>query len=466
MVESTGWRANDLKNSQRVKGWIVLFLVCGFPLLTFKSANAGEEHYTNIVVGERPAGLGGAYTAVADDSSGLYYNPAGVVYGAGKNLSVSTNGFYASLTTYDNAIGNHSWVRTSSILVPNFFGVTQPLGPGVLGFSYAVPDSVLEDQDQIFDKPTSRYTTFAINFNKEDNSYNAGPSYSMQLGPNFAVGVTLYLHHRNKQVINNLFLTKDNGKNIWQNTYLETEEYGSRPLLGIMWTPAQGKFSFGLAISKTTIYWSPTAFQQVYKEGLSATDQTNLKENLESLYGGPGLPVPWSQDTLISVLQLLGYKLEDGVLTAENRTKSTLQRDMPTRLAVGVAWFPTASLLLSCDYVYFSETKEVKELSINKKKPVSNFSIGMEYYLADTWAFRAGAYNDQTNTYPVGENGSDEHVDLYGLSMSLTHFSKGTSLSAGFSYGFGTGQAQKGNEPVANADIKSILMYLGSSVSY
>ncbi|MDH5542874.1 MAG: hypothetical protein OEY64_07915 [Nitrospinota bacterium] len=460
-------RAHALIDSKKVNiGGIGALLLFCFTFSAFIPAFAGEEHYTNIVVGERPAGMGGAYTAISDDSTGLYYNPAGVIYGAGKNLNVSTNGFYASLTTYENAIGNQSWVRTSSILLPNFFGITQPLGPGVLGFSYAVPDSVLEDQDQIFERPTSRYDVFAINFNKEDSSYNAGPSYSMQVTPTLSIGLTLYLHHRNKQVINNLFLTKTNKKNIWQNTYLETEEYGSRPLLGIMWTPAEGKFSFGMSISKTTVYWSPTAFQQVYKEGLSEEELTILKSNLETAYGGPAFPVPWSQDTLTTVLSLLGYRLDNDILTREIRTKSTEQRELPTKIALGIAWFPNNALLISFDYNYYSETKGNKELSINPKIAVSNYSIGMEYYLADTWALRAGAFNDMTNTYPVGQEGSDEHIDLYGLSASLTHFSKGTSLSAGFSYGFGAGQAQKGNEPIADANMNSILLFLGSSVAY
>ena len=40
-------------------------------------AAADEDHYNNIIIGDRPAGMGGAYTAISDDPSGLYYNPAG-----------------------------------------------------------------------------------------------------------------------------------------------------------------------------------------------------------------------------------------------------------------------------------------------------------------------------------------------------------------------------------------------------
>ncbi|RYZ71254.1 MAG: hypothetical protein EOP09_04915 [Proteobacteria bacterium] len=45
--------------------------------LSGASAYADQFHYHNLVVGERAMGLGGAFTAVADDASAIVYNPAG-----------------------------------------------------------------------------------------------------------------------------------------------------------------------------------------------------------------------------------------------------------------------------------------------------------------------------------------------------------------------------------------------------
>ena len=42
-------------------------------------ALADDGHYQNFLVGERAAGMGGAFTAIANDPSGTYYNPAGLV---------------------------------------------------------------------------------------------------------------------------------------------------------------------------------------------------------------------------------------------------------------------------------------------------------------------------------------------------------------------------------------------------
>ena len=57
-------------------------------------SQADPYHYNNMLIGERATGLGGAYTAIADDPSGLYYNPAGIVYSLGSKLSASMNTFY------------------------------------------------------------------------------------------------------------------------------------------------------------------------------------------------------------------------------------------------------------------------------------------------------------------------------------------------------------------------------------
>ena len=61
-------------------------------ILAFSTAAwADSYHYKNLIVGDRASGMGGAYTAISDDPSGLYYNPAGIVYSQGTNVSASAN---------------------------------------------------------------------------------------------------------------------------------------------------------------------------------------------------------------------------------------------------------------------------------------------------------------------------------------------------------------------------------------
>ena len=128
-------------------------------------------------------------------------------------------------------IGGNGWERNSSSLLPNFFGITQPLGKFQFGFSYAVPDSIQENQNQVFDgsfptrlgSPANRYI---INFNNEDTTYNFGPSLAVEVNSKLAAGMTLYLHHRSKQTILNQMITLQDGRFEWTNQYIELVERG------------------------------------------------------------------------------------------------------------------------------------------------------------------------------------------------------------------------------------------------
>jgi uncharacterized membrane protein YecN with MAPEG domain len=66
---------------------VVLLLGC---VLT-AGVTADEYHFVNTFVGDRAAGMGGAYTAIADGPEGMYYNPAGLAFAPTNYVSVSTN---------------------------------------------------------------------------------------------------------------------------------------------------------------------------------------------------------------------------------------------------------------------------------------------------------------------------------------------------------------------------------------
>ena len=66
-------------------------------LLVGASAQADPTHRTGVLVGERAAGMGGAFTALADDGSAGHYNPAGLVALPGDSFSLSASlyGYHA-----------------------------------------------------------------------------------------------------------------------------------------------------------------------------------------------------------------------------------------------------------------------------------------------------------------------------------------------------------------------------------
>lgn len=74
-------------------------------LVGVSSARAEDTNYQNYVLGGRAVGLGGAFTALADDPSGILYNPAGLVDALEPSLQVSTNLYGVEVTSSGDVFG-------------------------------------------------------------------------------------------------------------------------------------------------------------------------------------------------------------------------------------------------------------------------------------------------------------------------------------------------------------------------
>jgi long-subunit fatty acid transport protein len=433
--------------------WLT-FTVC-WALFTANFAAADDFHYANLLVGDRASGMGGAYTAISDDATGLYFNPAGIAYASVRSFSASVNAYYENDKTYKNVIGGKGWSRSSSSLLPNYFGVVQPLGRFKIGFSYAVPDSIMEDQSQTFGSldlnasiqplnPGVRISSYIINFNNENNVYNIGPSIATEITDNFSTGLTLYYYQRKTLWILNQIIKTTNDGFEQTNQYYHANEKGIRPILGFMWAPVNS-VSIGLALSKVFITSSSIDFQSSYVRENIFTSPTNSSE--KSLPGDPNNPSGSSDD----------------------------KRKTPKQISLGIAWFPSASLLLTTDINYFS-VKSVGDIVSFKGhadsgiEDVVNIALGTEYYFTRNWALRAGLYTDYANTPEVQTGGinQNEHIDLYGGTMSISHFTRNTSVTLGGGLTLGSGKAQilSGRTDIQTVDSKGWMLFLASSYSY
>lgn len=395
-------------------------------LLSAATSLADEFHYNNILVGDRASGMGGAYTAVSDDPGGMYYNPAGIAYTTGKSLSASVNAYSVSNRTYKGVIGGQDWTRTSSTLLPNFFGVIQPVGRFKLGFSYAVPDSNQEDQDQKYLFGDSGLT-HVINFNNKNDTTLFGPSVAVQVSDALSIGTTIYVHKRSTEATLNNSLLADSGNGYnWVNQYIESDEWGLRPIVGLMWSPAD-KVSVGLSAMKTFIL-SSEALVQMTSTSNSSAFPTRVYDSYKD------------------------------------------KRSYPYQLAVGIAFFPDSSLLVSGDLSYSTSYEYTFLNNRNKREAVINVAVGAEYYLNKNWAIRGGVFTDYANTPKIVADTSNqfEHVDLFGGSLTVSHFAKSSSISFGGSYKFGSGKAKinGGLNGVQDVTADNWTMFLSSSYSY
>ncbi len=441
-------------------------------LATSMGAAGDEYHYNEMLIGDRAAGMAGAYVAIADDPTGLYYNPAGTVYSGKSSLSASMNAINISRTEYKNVLGNNDWIRTSSALIPNFFGVTQPLGPGTVGFSYAVTDAVLEDQDQTFPDIPNPGAKFTINFNNQDTSYNLGPSYAMTITPRLAVGLTLYGYIRQRQMIFNqmfqdlsdpVYVLDGNGKRIadsnspygyqvetepgtgatvmreteqWENQYLQIEEYGIRPLLGVMWSPLD-KLSLGLAVSKIQLLYANSS-QQV--------------SCYSSDYDGAGLD---ANDNPVGLCRLNRVSRVTAI--------SNEKRRFPWAVNLGAAYFADERLIVSgAGWIYQGMN--------GQSEPLINLALGLEYYLTGRIAARLGAYTNNANTPELqpGRINQAENVNFKGISFSLSHFTRTSSITLGISAARGRGKAQMINNIPSIQEVEAFTVagFMSAGYSY
>lgn len=427
---------------------------------------ADQLHYNNMLIGDRAAGMGGAYVAISDDPSGMYYNPAGLAYSMGSKLSASMNAFQYNKTDYKGALGGKDWTRTSSVLVPNFFGITQPLAGGYAGFSYAVTDAALEDQDQTFPDTPSVGTTFTINFNNQDTTYNIGPSFAFEIGDHWAVGLTMYGYYRTQERIfsqtaldltdpdytitggnrtvdpadSTKYLMNSTGTvntDLWQTEYQAITEIGARPMLGIMWSPVE-KLSFGVSLSQVVLLSSERKTQ--------ATCYTT----------------DWDAIAVDETNNVVGLCKYDQVSRAT--TTSNLKRAFPWQVDVGGAYFANSQLIVS-------GSMSVYQALYGLSTPLINYALGAEYYVTGQWAIRVGGYTNLANTPTIkaGFDGQPDHVDMFGGTFSVTNFTRNSSISVGVNVTAGTGQAQvvgDGQGSVQDVEMLSASGFLSTSYSY
>lgn len=403
-------------------------LISVFVLVLSSTCSLADEfHYINSNVGDRASGMAGAYTAVSDDSAGCYYNPAGLALAPGNKFSASVNAINTSTKTYKGIFTGVSgekmdWDQESFSLMPNYFGIIQKFGPGMVGFSYASPDSFDRQQEQSFSNiasgsigTISRYT---INMNDFDKVYLFGPSYAQSINSSLSFGATLYYYYRDTQIITNQFIEAANGDEYIINNYQTKTEYGLQPIIGVLWEPVD-TIALGLSFSKRLITDSDSEIQTIANSGADFT------------------LTPW---------------------TSKEKAK------MPLVTSLGVAWFYSPSFLLSADLKYFEK--------IDGKEDVLNVAIGTEYYINDSIALRCGAYTDIANTQEIpsslqpGDN-YDENFDIYGTSGSITFFSKKSSITLGFVYSFGSGESQPfNNTSVYDVEYNNLSINLSTSFNY
>jgi len=388
-----------------------IFIFSLFIFYPTASVIADPSHYKELLVGDRAASMGGAFTAVADDASGTYHNPAGLVYGSKDSMSGISNSSHFVSNKYDNAVEGEALEQEGWRYLINFASYTKRIGKIIYGLSYLLDDSTVIQQDQEFEND------FIYTKRGDDRTYKYGPSIAFQLGDRLSFGSTFYYFQRiYEQQTNQIKNTNDSeSTHSFENNF--GLELGLNLNVGLMWSPADS-IALGLQVSKTSF--------------------THTLDTLQTAIKSAG------SDTIVY------NKVVDGT-----------PRETPLETKLGIAWFPSSYLLISGNFDYFSIEDENKE-------NVLNLSLGVEYFLNEKHVVRAGIFtNNDNDKAPSASTTSVEKTDMQGVTLGYSIFNGPTMISLGSVWSVGRGKAQVNpDDPSAIQDsFREIYSYI-LSVSY
>lgn len=403
----------------------IIVLSCAISGIAYADVN----HYKNILVGDRAATMGGAFSAVADDTSGTYYNPSGIAFYEGGGLSATANVYHLQYSTYEKAIRNNDWNRNSAELVPNFFGIIRTWEKHSFGASIAVPDSFTQNQDQVLDNLPEMGTgdaikRFAFNLHTQDGTYLIGPSYSYRINDNIALGLTLSYHYRKNRTLNYQTIWYTDTDYEVSNDVIELSENGLQPKLGFL-IKLTDKLSAGFVLDHTYLISS------------NYTDQSTNKTRT-------------SNETTLNNLRL------------------TNKRGTTTHIGLGTAYRPIEPLLLTMDLDFFT-APSADIFFPSGYRNVFNVAIGGEYKINRKNAIRLGLFTNGSNMpEPTVNTLLVSRVDMYGLSTgySLTYMSTTFTFGVVYSAGSGYSQVYSGTEEVVKTFSHTLTGIISTSYNF
>src|SRR5262249_40837108 len=149
------------------------------------AASADDGNYRPYLIGGRAGGMGGAFTALSDDPSGPFYNPAGIALVKRSQLSLSGSLFGVVSESTKDALGDGRDfdsadlqtfpIQTSGVYKPGADSPEQ--NPDALAISIFVPNSVSQaDRDYLGTEASSVASAF-----KEDDVW-IGFTYAHRFG--------------------------------------------------------------------------------------------------------------------------------------------------------------------------------------------------------------------------------------------------------------------------------------------
>jgi len=432
---------------------------------------ADQFHYQNIIIGDRALGMGGAYAAVADDSSGVYYNPAGLGFALSNDVSGSANAFYKKKVTYKNILPGLNYQENSSGSVPSFFGGLQKLDKIAKGLVFAFgvysTDSDLVDQDDKIND-ASKGLRFHRTAQARGGDFNIAGGLGYRLSNSVAVGLSITYGTFNSLTQDYQFsanltstATKDSAdspcKKILTQTQINTPAIASMRCYQVLTqnirTALEGKAirpSLGVQV----------ALLPRLSMGLSLSANKwisqGLVQNIDSRKDTTAVIIDGVQDPNNSIPGDVVSESKSGssngspypVNITSKIDRSEKEKPFGTAMQysgrAGMAYFASPRLLITADTIYYGSVNDADVLDHNFKS-VLNYAVGTEWYATPSFPIRLGLFTNHDNREKpsLAQKKYNDHIDYIGGSAFVAWVQPNSQIGVGAVYQSGSGTAAK-----------------------
>lgn len=393
-------------------------------------ARADDSNFRPYLIGARAAGMGGAFTALADDGSGPYYNPGGIAFAKRSSLSLSASVYGLVSGTLADALGpGHDFTYSDLNTFPVSTAVVRKFGDrdtpdgsqnSSIALTVFVPDAFRFD-----DRDTLKAQQNAFFLSDEVQTVWGGLSYARRLG-RLGIGVSGFVLLGSETNFLDVTAAPTAPSATSYETITAREDMSTTGFVGAAGLRYDASDHLRLGLS-------------VFSPSLGTGTRRSFTRVTISVPTTPPTTPPTTQSQIVTI-------------TADDLHATPA---LPVRVQAGVAW-ADARWTIAADAVYLGprsvhDDADRADQGLDRRivrNAVVNGSLGAELVIADVVPIRLGAFTDlsasnETQPHPPGTpdpNATNtDHINRFGGSLSVGYRTEHTATDVGAMVSYGAG---------------------------
>lgn len=442
--------------SRRGRSLLCVLLAALLP----SAAAASDTHYQEMLLGTRAFGLGGAYAALANDPSGLFYNPGGMVGARRSNIQVSSTFFVVDDLRLDTEAMELSDSRDLESFGLDDLTIVGAIVGGIFGLGERRPDKTWNHALAValmlpeFENLSQRRelvgaaTTRRFERELQEGELWLSVGYSARVAEGVGLGLSAIYMHR-------YFDRTDR-------TLLRSTPYpADAPSTGFLEADTLYSVSTGNLVFVGGVHFTlPEGFQ------------------LGVAVGSPGIPISHDGSLRYAERSTIGGHKEENYETDSGGVR------VPFFVRVGGAWVWTRRMTVTADVTVHgpvdydlldapgAAARAPVPTSITREA-VANVNVGVEYLFVEKLSLAVGFYTDLSSAPAIPESPTHDmlpRIDVFGGTMALGYFLEHSLLRIGLGYSRGVGydvvRTDYGGYERAESRRQSFSIFVGSTFRY